>query len=120
MGRILQRLRFQSITRTLKHVYPQRFVFQRSAQVLITALRLSTFNFAPNKSNKYESYIQDRVLRERKQGEERSCPHHGASDHQRDYRAVQLQADHPKDTLGCQGQPRQRQEQGGAGGERRT
>ncbi|RGK25383.1 hypothetical protein DXD27_09085 [Bacteroides intestinalis] len=40
MGRILQWLRFQTITRTLEHIYPQRFVFQCSAQVLITALRL--------------------------------------------------------------------------------
>lgn len=80
---MLQRLRFQTITRTLEHVYQQRFVFQCSAQVLITALRLSQINFAPNKSNKYESYIQDRVLREREQGEERGCPHHdhGTGDH---------------------------------------
>lgn len=43
-------------------------------------------------------------------------PHHGTSYHQRNHRAVQLQAEHPKDTLGCQGQLRQGQEQGGAGG----
>ena len=55
------------------------------------------------KSKDYEEYIQDRVLRERKQREERSCPHHGTCDHQRDYRTVQLQADHPKSTLGCKG-----------------
>ena len=48
------------------------------------------------KSKDYEKYIQDRVLRERKQGEERNCPYHGTCDHQRDYRTVQLQADHPK------------------------
>lgn len=66
MGRILQRLHFQTITRTLEHIYPQQFVFQCSAQALITALRLSQINFAPNKSNEYESDIQDRVLRERK------------------------------------------------------
>lgn len=65
------------------------------------------------KSKDYEEYIQDRVLRERKQREERSCPHHGASDYQRDYRAVQLQTDHPQDALGCERQPSQGQEQGG-------
>ena len=55
------------------------------------------------KSKDYEKYIQDRVLRERKQGEERNCPYHGTCDHQRDYRTVQLQADHPESTLGCKG-----------------
>lgn len=72
------------------------------------------------KSKDYEEYIQDRVLRERKQGEERKCPHHGASDNQRDYCTVQLQTDHPEDALGCERQPRQRQEQGGTGGKLRV
>jgi len=55
------------------------------------------------KSKDYEEYIQDRILRERKQREERNCSHHGASDYQRNYRTVQLQADHSKDALGCEG-----------------
>ena len=61
---------------------------------------LRRFTFCPYNSHKlilhqtkskdYEEYIQDRVLRERKQGEKRSCPHHGTCDHQRDNRTVQL------------------------------
>ena len=33
---------------------------------------------------------------------------------------AQLQADHPKSTLGCERQPRQRQEQGSTGGKLRV
>ena len=72
---------------------------------------LCRFTFCPYNSHKlilhqtkskdYEEYIQDRVLRERKQGKERNCPYHGTCDHQWDYRTVQLQADHPESTLEC-------------------
>ena len=55
------------------------------------------------------------ILRERQQGEKRYCPHYGASDNQRDCGAVQLQAECPENALGHQGQPSQRQEQGGTG-----
>ena len=53
--------------------------------------------------------------RQRQQGEKRYCPHHGTSDNQRYCGAVQLQADHPENPLGCERQPSQRQEQGGKG-----
>lgn len=55
------------------------------------------------------------ILRERQQGEKRYCPHYGASDNQRDCGVVQLQAECPENALGHQGQPSQRQEQGGTG-----
>jgi len=61
--------------------------------------------------NEYgKKYIQSAVLRERQQGERRYCPHHGTSDNQRYCGAVQLQADHPENPLGCERQPSQRQE----------
>ena len=69
------------------------------------------------KSKDYEEYIQDRLLCERQQGKERNCPHHGTGYNQRDGGAVQLQAEHRKGALGCQGQPCQRQERGSEGDE---
>ena len=55
-------------------------------------------------------YIQSAVLRERQQGERRCYPHHGTSDNQWYYGAVQLKADHSENPLGCEKQPSQRQE----------
>lgn len=74
---------------------------------------LRRFTFCPYNSHKlilhqtkskdYEKYIQDRVLRERKQGEERNCPYHGTCDNQRNYRTVQLQAERDQGNMGAKG-----------------
>ena len=50
----------------------------------------------------------------------RNCPHHGTSNDQRNNCTVQLQAQYPKGTLGYQGEPCRRQEQGGAGNQLRV
>lgn len=58
----------------------------------------------PKKIKHEQKHIQGAVLRERQQGKRRNCPHHGASDNQRDCIAVQLQAEHPESPLGHKGQ----------------
>ena len=62
-------------------------------------------------------HFQDSLLCKWKQGEKRYCPYYGASDNQRNYRTVQLQAERYQGYLGCQGQQSHRQEQGSQGGE---
>ena len=72
----------------------------------------------PKKKDEYgKKYISRAVLCERQQGEERNCPHHGTGYNQRNGGTVQLQTEHLKDALGCQGQPCQREERGGKGNE---
>ncbi len=82
----------------------------RLSPICVSRSNSLIFNFA-NKKNEYgKKYIQSAVLRERQQGERRYCPQHGTSDNQRYCGAVQLQADHPENPLGCERQPSQRQE----------
>ena len=57
-------------------------------------------NFATKKNEYEQKHIQSAVLRERQQGKEWYCPHHGTSDNQRNGSAVQLQAEHPENALG--------------------
>ena len=58
--------------------------------VWLTRSNSLILNFAIKKDEYGKKYIQSAVLRERQQGEERYCPHHGTSDNQRDCGAVQL------------------------------
>ena len=70
-------------------------------------------NFAIKKNEYGKKHIQSAVLRERQQGEERYCPHHGTGDNQRDCGAVQLQTEHPEDALGREREQGERQESRG-------
>ena len=90
-------------------------LLHRLSPICVSRYNSLISNFA-NKKNEYgKKYVQSAVLREWQQGEKRYCPHHGTSDNQRDCGAVQMQVKRPKNALGHQGQPSQRQEQGGTG-----
>ena len=100
----------QIITRKRVRFNIREMLLHRLSPICVSMSNSLIFNFA-NKKNEYgKKYIQSAVLRERQQGERRYCPHHGTSDNQRYCGAVQLQADHPENPLGCERQPSQRQE----------
>ena len=83
--------------------------------VWLTRSKSLILNFAIKKNEYGKKHIQSAVLCERQQGEERYCPHHGTGDNQRDCGAVQLQAEHPEDTLGREREQGERQEPRGTG-----